>query len=44
MNLFLHGIGKRNDPPIEQDDSLASDKGDRYNYVLTNPPFGKKVV
>ena len=28
--------------PIVVGDSLAADPGDRYNIVLTNPPFGKK--
>ena len=41
MNLFLHGIGG-NESPIEVKDSLVSDPGDRFNIVLTNPPFGKK--
>ncbi len=43
MNLYLHGIGGDNDrSPIRVDDSLASDPGQRFNVVLTNPPFGKK--
>ncbi len=41
MNLYLHGIGG-DESLIEVDDSLESDKGKRYNQVLTNPPFGKK--
>jgi len=41
MNLFLHGIGG-DESPIEVGDSLISDPGDRYDMVLTNPPFGKK--
>jgi len=41
MNLFLHGIGGE-ESPIETGDSLISDPGDRYDMVLTNPPFGKK--
>jgi type I restriction enzyme M protein len=41
MNLFLHGIGG-DESPIEVGDSLISDPGDRFNIVLTNPPFGKK--
>ena len=28
--------------PIEVGDSLISDPGTRYDFVLTNPPFGKK--
>ena len=41
MNLFLHGIGG-DGSPIEVGDSLNSDPGDRFDVVLTNPPFGKK--
>ncbi len=41
MNLYLHGIsGEEN--IIETGDSLISDPGDRFDMVLTNPPFGKK--
>ncbi len=43
MNLLLHGIGDENaESPIMVDDSLKGDPGDRYDMVLTNPPFGKK--
>jgi type I restriction enzyme M protein len=42
MNLLLHGIGSQNYEPIVVADSLAGDPGDRYDIVLTNPPFGKK--
>jgi len=38
MNLYLHGI----EAPIDSGDSLISDPGDRFNIILTNPPFGKK--
>lgn len=38
MNLYLHGI----EAAIESGDSLISDPGDRFDMVLTNPPFGKK--
>jgi type I restriction enzyme M protein len=41
MNLYLHGIGG-NGNPIEEGDSLAHDPGERFEMVLTNPPFGKK--
>lgn len=41
MNLYLHGIGGEQDI-IEPGDSLISDPGDRFDMVLTNPPFGKK--
>ena len=43
MNLFLHNIGDLDsEPVIIQADSLISDPNDRFDYVLTNPPFGKK--
>ena len=43
MNLFLHNIGDiEEEPPITRNDSLLSDPGERFDYVLTNPPFGKK--
>jgi type I restriction enzyme M protein len=38
MNLYLHGIQSS----IECGDSLISDPGDRFDMVLTNPPFGKR--
>ena len=41
MNLYLHGIGS-DESPIEVGDSLVSDPGDRFDMILTNPPFGKK--
>ncbi|MGD2247935.1 MAG: class I SAM-dependent DNA methyltransferase [Candidatus Methanofastidiosia archaeon] len=41
MNLYLHGIGG-DKSPIKVDDSLISDPGDRFDMVLTNPPFGRK--
>ncbi len=42
MNLYLHGINA-DPPPVRSGvDSLASDPGDRYSLILTNPPFGKK--
>ncbi|NPE28343.1 SAM-dependent DNA methyltransferase [Methanococcoides sp. SA1] len=43
MNMFLHNIGEIDgDIFISSADSLISDKGERYDYVLANPPFGKK--
>lgn len=42
MNLLLHGIGSQDYEPVEAEDSLASDPGERFTIVLTNPPFGKK--
>ena len=41
MNLYLHGIGG-DESPVEGGDALISDPGDRFDMVLTNPPFGKK--
>lgn len=41
MNLYLHGIGS-NESPVINADALTSDSGDRFDIVLTNPPFGKK--
>lgn len=42
MNLLLHGIGSQEYEPVIPTDSLASDSGERFDLVLTNPPFGKK--
>lgn len=43
MNLFLHNISDmEHQSPVLRDDSLRADSGDRFDYVLTNPPFGKK--
>jgi len=43
MNLLLHGIGSEEaESPITVDDALKADPGDRFDLVLTNPPFGKK--
>ena len=43
MNLFLHNIGDmESQPPIARNDSLIADSGERFDYVMTNPPFGKK--
>ena len=41
MNLHLHGVGG-DESPVRTGDSLISDTGDRFDMVLTNPPFGKK--
>ena len=41
MNLFLHGVGGT-ESPVTVTDALVSDPGDRFDMVLTNPPFGKK--
>jgi len=43
MNLLLHGIGNASaESPIRVDDALRADPGDRFDMVLTNPPFGRK--
>lgn len=43
MNLLLHGIGSIDgEPPIRPDDALLSAPSSAVDYVLTNPPFGKK--
>lgn len=41
MNLYLHGIGGE-ECPVTVGDSLIADPGERFDMVLTNPPFGKK--
>lgn len=39
MNLFLHGL----EPKIYLGDSIyESNRGEQYNCILTNPPFGTK--
>ena len=43
MNLYLHNIGDLNsEPPIERADSLLASPSQKFDFVLTNPPFGKK--
>lgn len=43
MNLFLHNIGELDgEPTIDRADALIADSGKRFDYVLANPPFGKK--
>ncbi len=43
MNMFLHNIGEMvGDSPISPADSLVAPSADTYDYVLANPPFGKK--
>ncbi len=41
MNLLLHGIGG-DDCPIQVDDARRGDPNERFDLVLTNPPFGRK--
>uniref|UniRef100_UPI003FA3990B class I SAM-dependent DNA methyltransferase n=1 Tax=Methylocaldum sp. GT1BB TaxID=3438963 RepID=UPI003FA3990B len=43
MNLVLHNIGSMEaEPTIRRDDALLSAPGELFDYVLANPPFGKK--
>ncbi len=43
MNMYLHNIGEIDGETfISPNDSLIADDGNRYDYVLANPPFGKK--
>jgi len=43
MNMYLHNIGEIDGESfINPNDALIADDGSRYNYVLANPPFGKK--
>lgn len=44
MNLYLHNIGDiySDKIPVQQGDSLLQLPSWRVDYVLTNPPFGKK--
>ena len=44
MNLYLHNIGDiyGTTIPVTLGDTLLTDPGYRVDYVLTNPPFGKK--
>ena len=44
MNLFLHNIGDIESEQIfiSPNDSLIASPTERYDYILANPPFGKK--
>ena len=43
MNMFLHNIGEIDgDSMVSPNDALVADSGKRFDYVLANPPFGKK--
>lgn len=43
MNMFLHNIGDIDgESMISPQDALIADSGARFDYVLANPPFGKK--
>jgi len=43
MNMYLHNIGEIDGESfLSPNDALISDDGKRFDYVLANPPFGKK--
>ena len=50
MNLYLHGISDIDNPnaigtstsSILREDSLLQKPSENFDYVMTNPPFGKK--
>jgi type I restriction enzyme M protein len=43
MNMFLHNIGEIDgESLVSANDALIADNGKRFDYVLANPPFGKK--
>jgi type I restriction enzyme M protein len=43
MNLFLHNIGELDgEPSVDRSDALISEPKVKVDYVLANPPFGKK--
>lgn len=43
MNMYLHNIGDiTEESTISSSDALIADSGKRYDYILANPPFGKK--
>jgi len=43
MNLFLHNIGELDgEPAVERSDALIAEPQRKVDYVLANPPFGKK--
>ncbi|MGH3565673.1 MAG: HsdM family class I SAM-dependent methyltransferase [Pseudonocardia sp.] len=43
MNIYLHGVGRADSPPvIDVRDALSSTPTERASVVLANPPFGKR--
>jgi type I restriction enzyme M protein len=43
MNLFLHNIGELiGEPSVDRSDALIAEPRQKMDYVLANPPFGKK--
>ena len=45
MNMFLHNIGEIDgESMISNSDALIVDPVFWYDYIFTNPPFGKRAV
>lgn len=43
MNMFLHNIGEIDGAaPVSPNDALVTASDQNFDYVLANPPFGKK--
>lgn len=43
MNLFLHNVGElEGEPAVDRSDALIAEPKMKVDYVLANPPFGKK--
>lgn len=43
MNMFLHNIGEIDgDSMVSPNDALIAPSGEAFDFVLANPPFGKK--
>ena len=43
MNMYLHGIGEMTgETAVSPTDSLVAPPNQTFDYVLANPPFGKK--
>ena len=43
MNMFLHGIGEMTgETPVSPADALVAPSSETFDYVLANPPFGKR--
>lgn len=41
MNMYLHGIGST-ESQIVLSDSLIADPGEKFDIIMTNPPFGRQ--
>ena len=43
MNMFLHNIGEIDgESAVSPNDALVAPSGKTYDFILANPPFGKK--